>query len=124
MALEKVSGILEEAKMYIRRNDPTQASEKLYKVAEECIKVLAEIHAKEVYDEATEKGRWTVALLDRAVRELSAKIDPNILHYWDNAWALHVWGFHEERLNIESIKARLPSVERLIKVAKESSQSS
>ena len=33
---------LEEGKEHIRRNDPVQANEKLYKAAEEAVKVISE----------------------------------------------------------------------------------
>jgi PaREP1/PaREP8 domain containing family protein len=50
--IELAERYLDEARRYIDRGDPVQASEKLYKVAEECIKALAiELRAPEV-DEA------------------------------------------------------------------------
>jgi hypothetical protein len=39
--IELAERYLDEARRYIDRGDPVQASEKLYKVAEECIKALA-----------------------------------------------------------------------------------
>ncbi len=41
--LEIAEKFLEEAKEYIRKRDPVQAFERLYRAVEECIKVLAEV---------------------------------------------------------------------------------
>jgi hypothetical protein len=33
---------------------------------------------------------------------------------WDAVWALHVWGFHEARLDNEAVRRRAERVRRLI----------
>jgi hypothetical protein len=40
--LELAERFLEEAKGFMEKEDPVQASEKLYKVAEECVEIPAE----------------------------------------------------------------------------------
>ena len=108
--LKDARRLLEEARGYLTKGDAIQSSEKLYKVAEVCVKALAPDHIKE---EVKKKGRWTVTLLEKAVLEIS-KRNPEIIHYWDTAWALHVWGFHEEKFDAEDVQARIPYIERLL----------
>jgi hypothetical protein len=55
----------------VEQGDPVQASEKLYKAAEEAVKVLARRFALPEHEEAEGKGRWTAILLSSAVRSLS-----------------------------------------------------
>jgi hypothetical protein len=107
---------LEEGGEYIKQNDPVQASEKLYKAAEEAVKVLAQIYAPDIYEKAQNKGRWSVTLLDKAVEEM-AKREKEIRHYWDTAFKLHVDGFHEMRLDISSVETRMAEVEALVELA-------
>jgi len=38
---------------------------------------------------------------------------------WNAANYLHIWGFHEAKIEIESVKARKPAIERLAKLAEE-----
>jgi hypothetical protein len=33
---------------------------------------------------------------------------------WDAANYLHVWGFHEAKLDVEDVKKRLPRIERAV----------
>ena len=107
---------LEEGKEYVKRNEPVQASEKLYKAAEEAVKKLAERFDIPEHEEAREKGRWTAPLLFGAVRRLSERANPEILNLWHAAWFLHVEGFHEARLDIEEVKFRLKFIEELVKL--------
>jgi hypothetical protein len=103
-----------EAEEYLARGDAIQSSEKLYKVAEECVKALSErLNLPEVKD-AEERGRWTVTLLERAVRRLTDKLGMDVQLGWDAANHLHVWGFHEAKLEVEDVKARIPLIKRLV----------
>ncbi len=84
---------LELAQRYLREGeavvdeDPVQASEKVYKSAEEAIKSMAHsLGLAEVIDRVAKRGRWTVAELERVARR--AKVTA----YWDSANYLHVWG--------------------------------
>jgi hypothetical protein len=95
-----------------------RASEKLYKASEEAVKELARKFDLPEYKEAEEKGRWTTPLLFSAVRSLRGKVNPDIIHWWAQAWVLHVEGFHEARLNIEEVKAKVEFVEKLVELSK------
>jgi len=110
---------MEEAKRFIEAGDSVQASEKLYKVAEECVKAMAAALSLEEHREAREKGRWTLKLLDSAARRLAKEINSEILHAWDHAYFLHVEGFHEARLSLDQVEARAKYVEELLRIAKE-----
>jgi len=95
--------------------DPVQASEKLYKVAEECVKALA-IHynLEDILRNVEERGRWTVTDLEKAVKEISKRVDEPFISYWDHAWVLHAWGFHEAKLDSESVKMMIKYVESML----------
>jgi hypothetical protein len=97
--------------------DVIQASEKLYKAAEEAVKGLAEIYAPEVSEEAERKGRWTVRLLEKAIDALGRELGEGVETSWEAAWFLHVEGFHETRLDINSVKRRLKYVKKLVELS-------
>jgi hypothetical protein len=93
--------------------DPVQASGKLYKAAEEAVKALAIFYnLQDVL--AGEKGRWTVSYLEKAVEAISERLGGWFGEAWDRAWALHVWGFHEAKLDSKAVEIRLPYVERMV----------
>jgi len=118
MEIEDIKGFLEEGKGYIDLGNPIQASEKLYKAAEEAIKALSKAHADGVWKEATEKGRWTSPLLFKAVVDLARSLqNEEIRRYWNAAWTLHVEGFHEARLEIDYVKEEAKDIEELMKLA-------
>jgi len=95
--------------------DPVQASEKLYKAAEEAVKALAIFYnLQDVLAGVEEKGRWTVSYLEKAVEAISERLGGWFLQSWDRAWALHVWGFHEAKLDSKAVEIRLPYVERIV----------
>jgi hypothetical protein len=105
---------LGEGRALVNR-DPIQASEKLYKAAEEAVKALAVFYnLQDVLAGVEEKGRWTVSYLEKAVEAISEKLGGWFLQSWDNAWALHVWGFHEAKLDSKAVEIRLPYVERMV----------
>mgnify|MGYP001772836905 CR=1 FL=1 len=117
--VELAERFLSEARRYVDRGDPVQASEKLYKVAEECVKALAIKFKVPEAEEARREGRWT-KLLSRAAKRLSAMLSEPIISYgWSVGYDLHVWGFHEAALDLESIKVALPTIEQLLKKVKE-----
>jgi len=47
-----------EAQDYLGRGDSVQASEKMYKVVEECIKALAQLYNLPEYKKAIKESRW------------------------------------------------------------------
>ncbi len=110
--------MFEEAKEFLAKEDSIQASEKLYKVAEETVKALAAEYAKDVVEEVEKEGRWKVGLLEKAIRKISKELNPEVRHWWDTAYYLHVEGFHEARLDIEGVKERLQEIENLVKLCK------
>ncbi len=98
--------------------DPAQASRELCKAAEEAVKALATyFNVSSVLRRVEERGRWSVADLVEAVEAISDKLGAWFIEAWDSAWVLHVWGFHEAKLTSESIKRRLPQVEKIVKEA-------
>ncbi|MCC6021367.1 MAG: PaREP1 family protein [Thermoproteaceae archaeon] len=104
----------EEGRALADRN-PVQASEKLYKAAEEAVKALAvRFQLAEVLKQAGERGRWTVTDLERAVSQIARRLGPWARASWDAANYLHVWGFHEARLDADAVRERLADVERLV----------
>ncbi len=114
--LELIRRLLDEAESYLAKGDPAQSSEKLYKAAEECIKSLAERFNLEEARTAKERGRWTVTLLEKAVGKLALKLSRDVGIGWDVANYLHVWGFHELKLDKEDIEWRRPMIKKLIEL--------
>nr|MCG2886189.1 PaREP1 family protein [Vulcanisaeta sp.] len=98
--------------------DPVQASEKLYKAAEEVVKALA-MHYRldDVLSRVDKRGRWTVTELEKAVLRISKHLGDWVRAVWDEANYLHVWGFHEAKLDSEDVRARLPDIERMVREA-------
>jgi len=95
--------------------DPVQASEKLYKATEEAVKALAIFYdLQDILSRVEGKGRWVASDLEKAVEAISERLRGWFLQSWDNAWALHVWGFHEAMLDSKAVEIRLPYVERMV----------
>jgi len=113
-----IESLFSEAFTYIEKGDAVQSSEKLYKVAEECIKALAEYFNLEEVKMAEEKGRWTVTLLEKAVGKLAEKLGMDIEIAWAEANYLHIWGFHETKLDTEDVKRRIPAIRKLMDITK------
>lgn len=113
--VKSLSEFLREGKNYLEKGDPVQASEKLYKAAEEAVKVLALTHAPEVHKEAEKRGRWTSDLLFEA----AGKMGREVRHCWDSAWTLHVQGFHEMKLNVNSVEERVEDIAELVRLAED-----
>mgnify|MGYP001088128469 CR=1 FL=1 len=117
-ANENIGKFLNEGKSYVEKGDPVQASEKLYKAAEEAIKLLAIAHAPEIDKEVAEKGRWTTDLLFKAADEMGREIR----QCWDSVWTLHVQGFHEMRPSVDSVARRMENIAELVKLAENKHQ--
>ncbi|RLE57226.1 MAG: hypothetical protein DRJ40_02625 [Thermoprotei archaeon] len=109
---------LEDGRKLINR-DPAQASEKLYKAAEECVKALTiQFKLENIMRKIRERGRWTVTELEKAAEIISDRIGSWFYDAWDHAWTLHVWGFHEAKLDSEAVKRRLPYIEKIVEETK------
>jgi hypothetical protein len=116
--LELAERFLEEGKALMDK-DPIQASEKFYKAAEEVVKTLTMYYnLSDILKTIERKGRWTVTELEEAVELISQRVGEWFITSWDSAWAIHVWGFHEAKLNSKAIKIRVPYIERMILKAK------
>jgi len=117
--LELALKYLEEGRSLIDR-DSVKASEKLYKAAEEVVKALTvHFNLESVLRDVERSGRWSVAKLEEAVEAISERVGEWFRHSWDSAWVLHVWGFHEAKLNSKAVKLRLPDVEKMVSEARE-----
>jgi hypothetical protein len=110
--------MLGNAKECIGKEDAVQASEKLYKCAEEAVKVLSGRFKLEEYEEAKRIGRWTTTVLFRAVERIAEVMGRDIEHYWNTTWTLHVEGFHEARLEISYVSRSLEDIEELVRLAR------
>lgn len=116
--LELAERFLEEGKALMDR-DPIQASEKFYKAAEEVVKTLTVYYnLSDILKIVERKGRWTVTELEEAVELISQRVGEWFITSWDSAWAVHVWGFHEAKLNSKAVKIRVPYIERMVLEAK------
>jgi len=110
----------EEAKDYINKKDAVRASEKMYKVVEECIKALAETLNTPETQEARRNGRWFTWLLGSAARSVANRLGrPEIVETWALAYDVHVWGFHEAKYNVDNVAWGLAYIERLLKITKD-----
>ena len=69
---------------------------------------------KEVLVRVNDRGRWTVTELEKAVPAISKRLGEWFGEAWDRANYLHVWGFHEAKLDSEDVRVRLPYVERIV----------
>ena len=98
--------------------DPIQASEKLYKVVENCVKALAIAHNLEEYEIAKMERTWWSKLLARAAHKLSRLLnDDVVLRAWQAAFDIHVYGFHEEIYTQQEVKDAVPIIEKLLDLA-------
>jgi hypothetical protein len=109
-----------EAKECVAKGDPVQASEKMYKVVEECIKALAQHYSMPEHEVAVKEGRWWTQLLGKAARGLSRTLnEPRITDVWARAYDIHLWGFHESKYTIEDIKEDIKHIDWLLNYVKQ-----
>jgi hypothetical protein len=85
LSVGAVKRFLEEGERLLENGEVVQACEKIYKAAEDAIKVLVKVHAQDIQKEVERKGRWTVSLLDKAVRNLEIKFGEDVSHGWAEA---------------------------------------
>lgn len=115
----EIERFLDESKRYLAEGDVVQASEKLYKAVEECIKVLAEKYKLPEHEKAEEDGRWRTYLLDQAAGRLADKLNKKeIEDAWSRAFRVHVWGFHEGKFGVEEVRRQIPYAEWLLDFVK------
>ncbi|NON63151.1 PaREP1 family protein [Acidianus sp. RZ1] len=112
--------LLKEIKEELSTSDPIQASEKLYKVAEECVKTLAIKYnvkikvRKDQYVDASLIESWSSYMLFQAVEKLSNILGKDLEEGWNTAWELHLRGFHENELTTDEILDRIVDVQKLL----------
>ncbi|WP_244403827.1 PaREP1 family protein [Pyrolobus fumarii] len=107
--------MLRRARDVLEKGDAVQASEKLYKAVEECIKVLACLEGLEECRRAREEGGGWSGLLARAASRLSRVLGEQlVIQAWEAGYNLHVHGFHEHAFDPEDVKQRLPLIEGLV----------
>ena len=99
-----------EALEHMRKGDAVQASEKLYKVAEDCVKILAELNRVPGYE---------AKLLDKVVKSLRSIYGEEILDAWTAAYRLHQRGFREEMLTVEDVAEEAHKIESMPKLVDE-----
>ena len=117
--LEIAKRMLRRAREELGRGDPVQASEKLYRAVEECIKILACLEGLDMCRRARGEGGWWTKLLAQAASRLAQRLGEKlVLEAWLNAYDLHVHGFHEHAYTVEDIEPRVEVVERLITYTK------
>jgi len=113
--LEIARHMLRRAREELSKGDAVQASEKLYKAVEECIKVLVCLEGLEECRRARDEGGWWTRLLSKVARRLSLRLGEGlILEAWSQGYDLHVHGFHEHGLGVEEVRESLPVVERFV----------
>jgi len=117
--LELAERFLAEGRELIDK-DPVQASEKLYKAAEEAVKALAKLFNLPQAGEAEKLGRWTAELLFKAVffSALVKRFGEDVRNWWHTAWVLHVEGFHEARLDSDYVTSSYSHIESLVNLVK------
>ena len=98
--------------------DPVQASEKLYKAAEEAVKALILKHGiGEVVERVRERGRWRAEDFFEAISRFRRIYGDDVKRWWSIAWELHAWGLHEAKATPSYVRERIVDVENLVKLA-------
>ena len=114
--VEELKKRLREALEFLEKGDAVQTSEKLYKVAEDAVKILSKINRIPEYEKARREGTWWTKLLDRAAKRLKNIYGEELLDAWTTAYELHQKGFHEEQLSVEDVLERAYKIEDLIRI--------
>ena len=105
---------LEEADELLGRGDTLQASEKLYKAAEEAIKILSGILLEDDIISEVRNKDWNTEIINKAVFKLSSILGKWIIESWGSAIALIT-----VNLDAQQIKKYRESIVRLVQVADE-----
>ena len=114
--IEELRKRFREAIGYLKKGDSVQATEKLYKVAENAVKILSEINKIPEYEKARQEGTWWTKLLDKAAKRLRDIYGEELLDAWTTAYKFHQKGFHEEQLTLEDILEEAYKIEDLLKI--------
>ena len=114
--VEELRERFEEALEFIDKGDAVQAAEKLYKVAENAIKILSEVNKLPEHETAKKEGTWWTKLLNKAARRLRDIYGEELLEAWTTAYKFHQMGFHEEQLTVEEILKEAYKIEDLVRI--------
>ncbi len=114
--VEELRKRFREAIEYLKKGDSVQAAEKLYKVAENAIKILSEVNRIPEYEKARQEGTWWTKLLDKAAKRLRDIYGEELLDAWTTAYKFHQKGFHEEQLTVEEIEEEAYKIEDLLRI--------
>jgi hypothetical protein len=111
---------LEEAREYIAKGGAIQASEKMYRIVEECVKALAKALNTPEAQEARRNGRWFTWLLGEAAKSVADRLGESVvLEAWAVAYDIHVWGFHEAKYGVDRVMVGLKYVEQLLNLTRQ-----
>ncbi len=91
--IEELRKRFEEALELLKRRDAVQATEELYKVAENSIKILSEINGLPEYEKVEQEGTWWTKLLDKAAKRLRDIYGEELIDAWTTAYKFHQKGF-------------------------------
>ncbi|RLF34875.1 MAG: superfamily I DNA and RNA helicase and helicaseubunit [Thermoplasmata archaeon] len=122
--VEELRKRFREAVEHLGKGDPVQAAEKLYKVAENAVKILSEINRIPECEKARQEGTWWTKLLDRAAKRLRDTYGEELLNAWTTAYKFHQKGFHEEQLTVEDIMEEIYKIEDLLKIVEKEAKKS
>lgn len=111
MKKDQLVKLVKDAEELLKKNDSLQASEKLYKVAEECVKKLAIKHDMALKD----KRKWNTIELTDFARRLKGIYGENLYNNWTIALEkLHKDGFHENGLTTLEVFESIHNVTELL----------
>jgi len=112
--IELARRFLNEGLRLVER-DPVQASEKLYKAAEEAVKALIIRHKlTDIVERVRERGRWRYEDFFEGISRLRKIYGDDVRRWWGTAWELHVWGFHEAKASRQYLEERIEDVRKLV----------
>ncbi|BFI76471.1 PaREP1 family protein [Sulfurisphaera ohwakuensis] len=104
---------VKEADELLERGDVVQASEKYYKAAEEAVKLMVkELNLTEILEKVKKAGRWSSSLLFEGARAIS----PEMYSIWADSWYLHIYGFHEMRINYDEAKKISQNIHKILDI--------
>ncbi len=121
---------LKEAEEFYNQGDLIQSCEKFYKIAEEIVKILAELYAPNAMKKVNTRLRkhlnpWDIKLLYEAVDEIIRRAFSDnwerkiFINGWRSAINLHRDCFHDFLLSPTLIKDAIDNVKGMIKISKE-----
>ena len=64
------------------------------------------------------RGSAKICAYDEAIEAISDRVGTWFQGAWNTAWVLHVWGFHEAKLDSNAVRRRLPYMEKILEATK------